>query len=318
MSQSKADACVVGVDIGGTNIKIVSPVVATSEDPGPYVSSTLPTAASRPAGDVLDEVAAEVRKEIDDRLTAIGVALAGNVDARTGTALFAPALGESWTGYGVADHVAKATSVPVAVLNDVHAMTLAEASVGAGRGATDVLCVAVGTGVGGGLVLSGQVRTGVIGTGAIGHTTVEPSGLLCVCGNHGCVEVYASGPAIAAQAGQPTAQAAARAAGHGDPAAVEAFARAGRYLGIAVANVVTMVTPSVVVVGGGVSRAGDLLLDPLRAELVRRVRVASLTETRVVPAACGTEAGALGAAFQAVAVSRSRQSPGGGRRRRQG
>lgn len=306
----------VGVDVGGTNIKAVGlvaggPATSGGDVPGRWRSFTCPTGASDPPGAVIDRIAAAVGCVADGQPAAIGVALPGNVDVRTGTALYVPALGDGWEGQAVGDRLEKLVGAPVVLVNDVHAMTVAEATIGAARGATDVLCVAVGTGVGGGLVLGGQPRTEVAGAGSIGHTTVEPAGPTCVCGNRGCVELYASGPAIAAQAGLPTAESVAAAAAQGEPAAVAAYARAGRYLGIAVANVVTMISPSHVVVGGGVGGAGDLLLDPLRSELRQRVRVAPLATTQVVPAGCGTRAGALGAALRAATSTAGVGSPSG-------
>lgn len=304
------DLDVVGIDVGGTNIKVVGAAtgeaVAGGENRlGRWRSFSCPTGASDPPGTVVERIAAAVGRMAGGKPAAVGLALPGNVDAGNGTALYVPALGEDWAGYAVADRLGERVGAPVVLVNDVHAMTVAEATLGAARGAADVLCVAVGTGVGGGLVLGGQPRTDVTGTGSIGHTTVEPDGPVCVCGNRGCVESYASGPAIAAYAGLPTAASVAAAAGRGEPAAVAAYALAGRYLGIAVANVVTMISPSHVVVGGGVAGAGDLLLDPLRAELRQRVRVASLVGTQVVSAGCGTEAGALGAALRATVRIRS-------------
>lgn len=300
---------VVGVDIGGTNVKLVAARQAVPpaglagvDDLGPPRSAAFPTEASDPEA-LLGRISAGIARLTEAQPAAVGVALPGNVDRAAGTALYVPALGEPWAGYPVAKQLGALAGAPVVLLNDVHAMTLAEATVGAARGGEDVLCVAVGTGVGGGLVVGGRPHTGASGTaGAIGHTTVEPDGLRCVCGNRGCVEAYASGPAIAAQAGHTTSEAAAAAARRGEADAVEAFARAGRYLGIAVANVVTMLSPSKVVIGGGVGSAGDLLLHPLRTELRERVRVVSLSTTEVVPAACGTDAGALGAALAAMSA----------------
>lgn len=291
----------VGVDIGGTNIKAIATTGAVGNaDLERRRASRCPTRAPAPPEVVLDRVVDLVDQVGDGPVAALGVALPGNVAADTGTAVYVPALGDAWEGHAVGERLGERLGAPVIVLNDVHAMTLAESSLGAARGAQEALCVAVGTGVGGGLVLGGRLHTGPSGTaGAIGHTTVEPDGPACVCGNRGCLELYASGPAIARTSGHLTAAATVAAARHGDPAAIDALTSAGRYLGIAVANVATMVTPSHVVVGGGVGAAGDLLLWPLRAELQQRVRVASLDGTQVLPAACGDEAGALGAALAA-------------------
>lgn len=305
MSSTKVS--VAGVDIGGTNIKAVGAAGTHDVDGGLELgrSASRQTGALDPPDIVLDRVAAAVEQVSDGTPAVVGVALPGNVDAAAGTPLYVPALGADWEGHKVGERLGDLLGARVVLLNDVHAMTRAELTMGAAKGATDALCVAIGTGVGGGLVLGGQLHIGPSGTaGALGHTTVEPDGPVCVCGNQGCLEVYASGPAIARQSGRPTAAAAAAAAREGDRDALAAFTRAGRYLGSAIANVITMVTPSRVVVGGGVGAAGELLLEPLRTELRRRVRVVPLSGTRVLPAACGDEAGALGAALAALANPR--------------
>ena len=160
--------------------------------------------------------------------------------------------------------------MPVTLVNDVRALTLAELRLGAGRGARDLVCIALGTGVGGGVVIGGRLHLGLGHAGEIGHTTVDPDGPLCGCGNRGCLDRMASAESIAAAAGRASVAAAAAAARAGDPVAREAFERAGEYVGRVLAGAVVLLWPERVVVGGGVADAGELLLEPLRAELRRR------------------------------------------------
>ena len=206
--------------------------------------------------------------------------------------------------------------VPVTLVNDVRALTLAELRLGAGRGALDLVCIALGTGVGGGVVIGGRLHLGLGHAGEIGHTTVDPDGPLCGCGNRGCLDRMASASSIAAAAGRESVAEAARAARAGDPVARQAFERAGEYVGRVLAGAVVLLWPERVVVGGGVADAGELLLEPLRAELRRRACVAPVGEIAVVPAELGPHAGAVGAALWGAEVSRgaapSPRSPAAG------
>jgi glucokinase len=160
---------------------------------------------------------------------------------------------------------------------------------------------AVGTGIGGGVVVGGRLLLHLNGTvGELGHQTVIPDGPPCGCGSRGCLEQLASGPAIARAAGMPTPEAVVEAARAGERDATEALARAGTYLGIGIANVVLALGPERIVVGGGVAAAGELLLEPARRELRRRVTMMPLERIAVVPAELGARAGAIGAALWAA------------------
>jgi len=267
----------IGIDIGGTATKVV------------LVDASAATLARVAA------VAAELGHAAPYP-PRIGVAAPGNVDRAELVMLYVPVLGSEWAGTAVRDHLPAS-----ALLNDVQAMTLAEWRLGAARGAATALCVALGTGVGGGLVIDGRLHLGVDDTaGAIGHSTVEPCGTPCYCGNVGCLERYASGAAIALGAGTSDAADAAAAAIGGSRPATEAFERAAFYLAVAIANACALVTPDVVVIGGGVAAAGDLVMTPLRAELERRTRVVSMRATRLRLAELGDGAGAVGAALAAA------------------
>jgi glucokinase len=289
-----------GLDLGGTNIKCA--VVA--DGPRVLATDSCPTGAADGPEAVLERVAALGRATVArfGEPAAAGLALPGHFDHELGTGVLLPNLLGDWSGRPIAGPVGDRLGVPVTLVNDVRALTLAELRLGAGRGARDLVCIALGTGVGGGVVIDGRLHLGLGHAGEIGHTTVDPDGPPCGCGNRGCLDRMAGAETIAAAAGQPTVAAAAEAARAGDATARAAFARAGEYVGRVLAGAVVLLWPERVVVGGGVADAGELLLEPLRAELRRRACVAPVDRIAVVPAELGPHAGAVGAALWAAEV----------------
>jgi glucokinase len=282
-----------GLDLGGTNIKRV--VLDGDEI---VERDSEPTRSDEGVGAVLNRLAALAREA--GPVASVGVALPGLFDTE-GRAVLLPNLHGDWVGRPIADPLADALGRPVRLINDGHAFALAEARIGAARGAEDVLCIVCGTGIGGGLVIGGRLHLGVEDrAGEVGHHTVVEDGPLCGCGNHGCLETLAGARAIAAAAQQPSFDDVVAAARRGDERAREAIRRAAAYVGIAIANLTIFLTPERVVVGGGVAEAGELLLDPLRAEVERRAgRVAPLHAIEIVRATLGADAGAVGAALAA-------------------
>jgi glucokinase len=281
-----------GLDLGGTDIKL-----AVLEGEVIVETATAPTrSANCSPAQVLDRVVELGRRA--GAVDSVGVSVPGLVDPE-GRALLFPNLHGEWAGVPVAEPLSDAFGRQVPLLNDGHAFALAESRVGAARGFRDVVCVVCGTGVGGGLVLDGELRRGIDDrAGEIGHHTVLPEGELCGCGNRGCLETVAGARAIAREAGTSTFAEAAVAALAGDDRATAAFERAATFLGIAIANVVLFVSPERIVVGGGVAEVGDLVLGPLRREVERRAaNVASLENVEIVPAELGPFAGAIGAAL---------------------
>ena len=282
-----------GLDLGGTNIKCA--VVA--DGPRVLATDTCANGAEDGPDAVLERIAELGRATAapyGEPVTA-GLALPGHFDAERGTGVLLPNLLGDWVGRPIAAPVGERLGLPVTLVNDVRALTLAELRIGAGRGARDLVCVALGTGVGGGVVIGGRLHLGLGHAGEIGHTTVDPDGPPCGCGNRGCLDRMAGAEAIAAAAGQPTVAAAAEAARAGDETARAAFAQAGEYVGRVLAGAVVLLWPERIVVGGGVADAGDLLLEPLRAELRKRASVAP--EVPVARAELGPYAGAVGAAL---------------------
>jgi glucokinase len=288
----------VGLDLGGTNMKCAV-VERGAGDPRVLASDSWPTDSEDGPEAVLSRVAELGRRTVaplGEPATA-GLALPGHFDAQRGTGVLLPNLRGDWEGRPIAGPVGERLGLPVALVNDVRALTLAELRMGAGRGAADLVCIALGTGVGGGVVIAGRMHLGLGHAGEIGHTTVDPDGPLCGCGNRGCLDRMASAESIAAAAGQPTVQAAAAAARAGDPAALAAFAVAGERVGRVLAGAIVLLWPERVVVGGGVAEAGDALFAPLREEIRRRACVAPIDRIAIVPAELGSYAGAVGAAL---------------------
>jgi glucokinase len=202
-----------------------------------------------------------------------------------------------WAGRPVGSPVQATLGIPVALINDARAFGLAELRLGAGRGASAMVGLTLGTGVGGVIAIDGRVVLGHDGTaGEVGHQTIDPDGPWCGCGNRGCVEAYARADQLAMACGTATAEEAVARAHAGDARALDGLAQVGRYLGIGIANMITVLSPDTIVIGGGVAAAGDLLFEPIRAELRRRVRTTSLDAVTVVPAELGTWAGSIGAA----------------------
>lgn len=317
-----------GLDLGGTNIKAavvevggdgsVEPAsgatsadpsrsdptpIPTAADPRVLATSSVPTRSDRGPEAVIEAVIKLGREVVEPfgPPDSAGLGLPGHFDADTGCATLLPNLAGDWVGRSIAAPVSDGLGLPVALLNDVRALTYGELRLGAGRGARDVFCIAIGTGVGGGVIIDGRLHLGLGHAGEVGHTTVDPDGPLCGCGNRGCLDRVAGADAIAADAGHATVQEAIAAAAEGDGHARTAFERAGRIIGQVVANVVVLLWPERVIVGGGVAEAGDLLLEPIRAEVARRACVAPVDRIPVVRAELGTPAGAIGAALWSTA-----------------
>lgn len=306
---------VAALDIGGT--KIAAGLVDERGGVGERV--VIPTPSGRPGeillGAVNDALTQLVRSVLWPRVGALGIASAGPVNAAEGTV--SPVNIPGWRDFPLVRGVRQVVGrLPVTLVGDGVAMAAAEQAAGAARGYRRALGVVVSTGVGGGLVLDGRPFSGATGNaGHIGHICVELSGPRCACGGHGCVETFASGPAIVRYAlsggwvpepgAVPTAEAVARAAVSGDPAARAAFERAGQAVGAAIAAAAALVEIDVAVVGGGVAGAGELLLAPVRKSLEHYARLSFTSGVPVFAAEIGADGGLVGAA----AACRTEWSP---------
>ena len=292
----------VGVDVGGT--KVLAVEISETGDVVRLARDSTPGRGD-PVSELEDALTRAVEAVRDGRpLTGVGVSAAALIEPSGETVRFAPHL--PWREEPVRERLAMRWGAPVVLDNDAHCAAEAELAIGAGRGVGSFLLVNIGTGIGGGLVLDGRVWRGAGGmSGEFGHMQVVPDGLACECGLSGCWEQYCSGRAlervvrVALGSHLDGPQVTARAQA-GDELARQAFATIGTWLGVGLANLVAAFDPALLVVGGGVSTVGDLLLDPARAALARSLVAAShRTVPPIVPAALGPEAGAIGAALLA-------------------
>ena len=317
---SDAAAPLVGVDLGGT---LVRAAVATG-DATHQAPVRHPTPHMAPPEAVLDTIAAAVREATRGVTPAgVGIGIPGPIDPVAGVVHTAPNI-HGWHELPVQRLLEQRLDCPVAIENDAHLAGFAEWIAGAGQGSRDMIFVTVSTGVGGALVLDGELYTGVAGSaGEIGHTIYDPDGPSCAQGHRGCLEGTASGTAIARRAvealaagerstlgsvpaAQLDARAVADAAEQGDALAISLYAEAGRALGLAIGGFVNLLSPEVVVVGGGLINAGELLFAPLRKAVPEIAFEAPLSRCRVVAAALGTDAGLVGAVAWAVRRFRAR------------
>ena len=313
---------VIGVDLGGT--KFAAGAIS-ADGTHQFAFASEPTLASRGADDVVARMAALVERVIAQAtaeagvtrndVAGIGIGAPGPLRRTDGIVVVAPNLG--WHEYPLRDRLAAATGHLVTLDNDANCATFGEWWIGAARGSANVVGVTIGTGIGGGIVIDGRLYHGANDVaGEIGHTTIETAGRRCKCGNYGCLEAYASGPAIAERAREALGGAAPstlREATGGDLSALTAHhvydaARAGddlakdvvrdtaRYLGAGVANLLNLINPDTVVLAGGVTAAGELILAPLREEVRRRAFRPAVDAARIVPGALGSRAGTVGAA----------------------
>ena len=291
-----------GLDLGGTNLKWA--VLARTDGSWEAVArDQQPTRVVADPDGVPDAIVAQLCElavaaiSAHGPIASIGVGVPGLYDPATGRTRFLPNVPGPWAGHPVGEPIAAATGLPTALINDARAFGLAELRLGAARGASSMVGLVLGTGVGGALVIGGRLLQGHDGTaGEMGHQTIDPDGPWCGCGNRGCVEAYARADQVAAACGTATAEEAVRAARAGDARAIRGLADVGRYLGIGLANMINVVSPDVIVLGGGVASAGELLFGPIRAEIERRATMTDIAQVRLVPAELGIWAGAFGAA----------------------
>lgn len=290
-----------GLDLGGTNIK-AAVLEQTDDHAQPIVvhSRVVPTNANRGSDHVTDNLIAlgrDLQTEVGGIKT-VGLGVPGLFDATTGTIELFPNLAGRWEGVNLRDAVGEGLDLDVAMINDARAFTLAEGTIGAGREAKVMLGITLGTGIGGGVMIDGRLHTGAFGTaGEFGHQTVDPDGPICGCGNQGCLEAVARGEVISAAAGADNVEALYTAVAAGDEDAARIVERASFFMAIAISNAVSLLGVDIVVVGGGVVSSGDLVLDPLRRAVTKRVTLVPTDGIQIVPAKLGPMAGAIGAAL---------------------
>lgn len=296
-----------GLDLGGTNIKVAVIERDLDDRSSRHVDVVgrrqVPAEAGRGPYAVVERLVAAGMDAAQrwGPITGVGVGVPGLFDADLGCIEFFPNLPGPWKGTPVTSPIADALGVPASIINDARAFTLAETRVGAAAGCRTVAAYVLGTGIGGGMVIDGRLHFGPHGrAGELGHCVIQPGGPRCGCGNRGCLEAVATSGALARLAGQPSPDAAFRAAAAGDARAAQAIASVVDAFGVAIANMVTILVPERVVIGGGVAEAGDALFVPLRAAVDRNSSLVPRDWYEIVPAKLGPYAGAIGAALWAA------------------
>jgi glucokinase len=322
MSAKKRQQFIIGVDLGGTNI--VGGAMS-SDGVHQFGMRSVPTGAEQGAEAVTDRIVSLIEGVILDTIAktnasrrdfiGVGVGAPGPLDREKGLVVVAPNLG--WRDYPLRDRIQSRLGFETSLDNDANCATVGEWWLGAAKGGRNVIGMTIGTGIGGGLIIDGQLFHGASDVaGEIGHTTIDLNGRHCKCGNYGCLEAYASGPAIATRAREVlvreetasllpaivdgdldklTAEAVYNAAKRGDAVANEIVRDTARYLGVGIANLLNIINADVVVVAGGVTQAGDALFVPLQAEVRRRAFRPAVEAARIVPGALPGTAGVVGA-----------------------
>lgn len=312
---------VVGVDIGGTNLVVG---VVPAEGGPPEGLRSRATEPSRGADAAVADVARMVDEAVEETLArhggtradvvGVGIGCPGPLDLDAGVVVETPNLG--WDGYPIRDRISDALDLPATLDNDANCATYGEWWMGAGRGVSSLVGLTLGTGIGGGIVLDGKLVRGASGSaGEVGHMTIDLNGRRCACGNYGCLEAYASGPNIAARAREGievgyqssipelvdgdlssiTALTVYEALVGGDAYAQEVMLETAKFLAAGIANLVNVLNPDRVVLVGGVTRAGEHLLGPLRSEVRRRAFDWSARACTIVPGELPETAGVIGA-----------------------
>lgn len=308
----------IGIDIGGTNIRFGIVDEAGNIIAGKRTKTEAGEGFSRILGRLQKGISALTVKvsEGGHTLMGLGIGVPGIISPEAGVVRFSPNL-PGWVDAPLRDSVASFTSVPVLIENDANAYALGEATFGAGRGAGSLLCITLGTGVGGGIILDKKTWRGTDGmAGEVGHMTVEPRGYRCPCGNTGCLERYSSATALIERTIQAilkgrrsvladmyrldpssiTPESVANAAKNGDRLAVNMYADVGKYLGIISAGIINLLNIDRIVIGGGLAGSWDLFIGPLKDEIKARAFNIPASQCEVVRGTLGDDAGILGAA----------------------
>ncbi|WP_027626561.1 ROK family protein [Clostridium lundense] len=301
---------VIGIDLGGTKINSV-----LSDFNGNIISQcTIYTEASKGKDHVLnrimmtiDNVLKSGNKTIEN-IRSIGIGSPGPLDSRNGVIITTPNL--PFSNFNIVQPIKSKYNVPTYLDNDANVAALGELLFGAGKGTRNMIYVTVSTGIGGGAIINGSLYRGnTFNALEIGHTTVDPNGPRCNCGNYGCAEVMASGTAIARQGkeavqkGENTALAkyenitsyeVFKEAKNGDKVSIDIINKSLNYLGICIANIVSSFDPEMIVVGGGVTKAGEIVFTKMREVVNQRCFKVMAEACKIVPAALGTDAGVMG------------------------
>lgn len=319
----------VGVDVGGTNVRVG---VVTRE--GQKLSEARnPTRAldglAITQQVIVDTVEEAIRKAgvAREELMGVGMGVPGRHKSAEGIVLYSPNFAGAWQSVQLVAPIAEKLHTAVYMRNDVKTASMGEFYFGAGRGYRYIVMITLGTGIGGSLIYDGQLLLGPgEGFAEVGHMTVDAEGRLCACGNHGCWEAMAGRDAIIErtwrllQTGRPSVLAelaqfdlscitpamVAQAATDGDAVALEVMTETGRWVGIGVANLIQLYNPQILIIGGGISQAGDLLFGPIRRSANWRGNMVPARDVSIVPAALGDDAGIFGGAVLVFAEAKTK------------
>ena len=313
---------VVGVDFGATHLNLLVADISSrilEEADFEIDIQDGPEACLAVADTRIRELLVKAGIGLEDVL-AFGVDVPGPIVTEAGMVV-APPIMPGWDRYPIRDTLEKKWERPVSINNDAEMGVLGEWASGAGRGERDLVYIKVGTGIGAGLLIDGQIYRGVTGSaGEIGHLTIDENGPLCACGNYGCLEAVAGGRAIAQQAQQAvqkgqrtslsnrpiesiTARDVAAAARRGDILSQQILTRAGTHIGIAIASLVNMFNPGMIIIGGGVAQTGDIILEPIRQAVQRRSLPAATRIVRITTSMLGRRSSSMGAVIQAITIA---------------
>lgn len=309
----------IGVDLGGTNISI-----ALIDFKGVIKNKVkISTQSDRHAQFIVKTIVENIRLVLKDlprrQLLGIGVGAAGQIDHDGGMVLFSPNL--RWHNVPIVREIKKKFNVPVSIDNDANVAAYGEYLFGAGQGSHHIVCVTLGTGVGGGIIAYGKIYRGAAGSaGEIGHIKVEMNGRKCNCGSHGCLEAYVGAPHItnrviekikggrqsimvrlvSGNLSKITPKILEEAALYHDKLALDIWQETGNYLGTGLASLINVLNPEKVILGGGVANAGKLIFEPMLKAIKEKALAVSYQDTKVVRAKLGEDAGVVGASMLAV------------------
>ena len=310
---------VLAVDLGGTNIR----VAAIDEQGAIEKRVQRPTLPHEGEASVLRSLLSALEELYQafpkNQIKGVGVGIAGAIDIKKGIVTQSPNL-VGFDGYPLGDKLRTSFLKHLTILidNDANLAAMGEKWKGAGIGVNDLICLTLGTGIGGGIIIRGNLVHGADGmAGEVGHITVDPQGPQCNCGNQGCLEALASATAIKREAIEAlrkypeselhqrchhdpeiiTAEMVYQSAKVGDPVAQKIFQDMGRYLGIGIASLINILNPEMVVLGGKVSKSWDMFFPYTREEVHKRTLKIPAMRVKIVPAVCGDDAGLLGAAY---------------------
>lgn len=310
MNQESVEGLVFAADLGGTHLRAAL-IDQTGKIHSQVKHETPSGANAESVVAALVNSASELRSALDGPLVGASIVVPGTVNKQNTTVVQAPNL-PSLDSFGLKDALEKRLKLSVLLENDANAAAVGEMWLGAARGARNVICITLGTGVGGGIILDGKLWRGTDGSaGELGHTTVDPfMGPQCKCGNTGCLEMFASATAIVRMTRESlsnypktilrdqclTAEKVYDAAKQGDELALAIFKKVGQYLGVGLANLINVLGPEVIVIGGGVANAWDLFESDLNEQIKKRAFPSLSGQVRIRQAECGDNAGLLGAA----------------------